>query len=237
MTPNFDDRPEGTAINTIVYHYTGMRDVQEAIDRLCDPESKVSAHYVIDEDGEILQLVDEEKRAWHAGVSSWRGKEGVNAFSIGLEIVNPGHEFGYEPFPIRQIESVVRLSQEIMERHPIENRNIVGHSDVAPGRKQDPGELFPWKILAEEGVGLWPDVPLAFEEEMEEYFLDYDLNIEEMQQALKSFGYGLNVTGEMDIPTKNVIKAFQRHFLPAYISGRWGGRENYILERIMWQLT
>ena len=139
----------------VILHYTGMQSGQAAIDRLRDPEARVSAHYVVEEDGRLFRLVDEERRAWHAGKSFWKGETDINACSIGVEIVNPGHEFGYRAFPDAQIETVIRLLDDIRGRWSIENTRILGHSDVAPARKEDPGELFPWKRLAEQGHGLW----------------------------------------------------------------------------------
>jgi N-acetylmuramoyl-L-alanine amidase len=144
-------------IDTIVLHYTGMADAASAIGRLCDPRAAVSAHYVVEEDGNVWRLVEEEMRAFHAGVSYWRGHTALNGRSIGVEIVNPGHEFGYRGFPRVQMEAVLELCLGIQARHPIEARNVVAHSDVAPDRKQDPGELFDWRFLAEGGVGLWPE--------------------------------------------------------------------------------
>ena len=154
-SPNFDRRG-GVPVSILVLHYTGMQSGAEALARLCDSASKVSAHYVVEEDGGVYALVAEEHRAWHAGVSSWHGETRVNAASIGIEIVNPGHEFGYRPFPRVQVEAVIALCRDILSRHEIPARNVVGHSDVAPMRKEDPGELFPWAWLAAQGVGLWP---------------------------------------------------------------------------------
>ena len=151
-SPNFDERD--ARVSMLVLHYTGMEDAASAIARLRDPEAKVSCHYLVDEDGRILRLVDEGKRAWHAGRSYWRGIHGVNAASIGIEIVNPGHEFGYRPFPEEQMDALVPLVADIVRRHGIWPSNVVGHSDVAPDRKQDPGELFDWALLARHGVPL-----------------------------------------------------------------------------------
>lgn len=155
---NFDER--NVKPDMLVLHYTGMPSAQAALDKLRDgnTSSRVSAHYVVDEDGTVYRLVPEDKRAWHAGVSAWRGKTDINARSIGIEIVNPGHEFGYRPFPPAQMQAVAELSKDIVARHHIPKRNVVAHSDVAPGRKEDPGELFDWRYLAEQGIGLWPDV-------------------------------------------------------------------------------
>jgi N-acetylmuramoyl-L-alanine amidase len=153
-SPNFNDRPKDQSVDMLVLHYTGMKTGKAALERMCDPAFEVSAHFMVDIDGTIHQLVSEEKRAWHAGVSYWRGNTNINDRSIGIEIVNPGHEWGYEPFPIVQMESVISLCQDILSRHSIEARNIVGHSDIAPSRKMDPGELFDWNWLAQEGIGL-----------------------------------------------------------------------------------
>jgi len=155
-SPNQEPRPQGTVIDMLVIHYTGMQTGRAALERMCDPEAKVSAHYMIEEDGRLFQLVPEEARAWHAGVSYWRGNRDINSRSIGIELVNPGHEFGYRPFPEAQMAALIALAQGILGRHAIPARNVVGHADVAPTRKQDPGELFDWQRLAEAGVGQWP---------------------------------------------------------------------------------
>lgn len=167
-----------------------------ALARLCDPEAKVSSHYVVDEDGAVYALVDERHRAWHAGVSFWRGVSGLNDNSIGIEIVNPGHEFGYRAFPPAQMAAVLDLCQGILARHDIPPRNVVGHSDIAPDRKQDPGELFDWAWLAGNGVGVWTDAAGAPGDLLDD---------------LAAIGY--------DIGAKAVITAFQRHFLPQHLTG------------------
>ena len=171
----------------LVFHYTGMETARAALDRLRDPEAKVSAHYVVDEDGEVYSLVDENKRAWHAGVSFWKGKTDINSRSIGIEIVNPGHELGYPPFPDDQILSVIRLSEEIIKRHAILPENIVGHSDIAPKRKRDPGELFPWKRLAGNGIGLWTDDLCAPEKNIKEMLETIGYDTTDEQAALNAF--------------------------------------------------
>jgi N-acetylmuramoyl-L-alanine amidase len=164
-SPNFDARTRPP--DMIVLHYTGMRTGEAALARLRDPAAKVSAHYLVEEDGRIFTLVAEERRAWHAGASFWRGERNVNGASIGIEIVNPGHEHGYRPFPDAQIEAVIDLVADIRSRWTIADERILGHSDVAPQRKEDPGELFPWRRLAEAGHGLWaapaaaPGAPLG----------------------------------------------------------------------------
>ncbi len=157
-SPNFGKRVDGAVPSILVLHYTGMRTGEEALARMCDPLSQVSAHYMVEEDGRIFQLVEEGRRAWHAGKSYWGGKRDINSYSIGVEIVNPGHELGYHAFPQGQMEAVISLSKEIVERHNISPARILAHSDIAPSRKSDPGELFLWKDLARHGIGLWPDL-------------------------------------------------------------------------------
>jgi N-acetylmuramoyl-L-alanine amidase len=154
QSPNRDVRQ--LPVSLLVLHYTGMRSAAEALERLCDPAAKVSAHYLIDEDGTVHSLVDEAQRAWHAGLSCWHSICDVNSASIGIELVNPGHEFGYRPFPAAQIGALIALGAEIRQRHAILPWGVIGHSDVAPTRKNDPGELFPWRELAAASLGLWP---------------------------------------------------------------------------------
>jgi N-acetylmuramoyl-L-alanine amidase len=209
-SPNFDPRPEGAMVDILVLHYTGMRTAEEALARLCDPDAKVSSHYTVDEVGQIYRHVDESKRARHAGVSWWAGQRDVNNRSIGIEIVNPGHEFGYVPFPEAQIAAVIGLAQDILARHPIPPHRVVGHSDVAPARKMDPGELFPWNLLAQNGVGLYPpDAEVA------------DLMTlasgSTFAAMLASYGYG--VSPDVDVPLSVVVMAFQRHFRPEKVDG------------------
>lgn len=157
-SPNYNDRAPG-AINMLVLHYTGMASCEDALARLCDPVAQVSAHYLIDEDGTVYQLVAEQHRAWHAGVSFWKGERDINSRSIGIELVNPGHELGYRAFPQIQMQALADLAHEILARHPIPPDRVLGHSDVAPGRKRDPGELFDWQWLAGQGIGVWPKLP------------------------------------------------------------------------------
>lgn len=195
-SPNYDER-QG-AVSFLVMHYTGMPTARSAIDLLKSPSAKVSAHYVVDEDGAVYSLVPEVKRAWHAGISCWRGRRMLNDASIGIEIVNPGHEWGYRPFPPEQMRAVLELSLGIVSRHGIEARNVLAHSDIAPNRKQDPGELFDWPWLAANGVGVWT----------EEFGPPEDLMVD-----LAAIGY------DTGLPEKDVILAFQRHFLPNHLSG------------------
>lgn len=214
-SPNFDARTAPPSL--LVLHYTGMATGEAAIDRLRDPEAKVSAHYVVEEDGRIFRLVPEERRAWHAGVSFWRGRRNVNGDSIGIEIVNPGHEFGYRAFPEAQVAAVLALTADIRTRWDIEDRDIVGHSDIAPTRKEDPGELFPWKRLAEAGHGLWaeappaPGAPIGEGEEGAAVFA--------LQAGLTRLGYELPPSGQFDADTAAVVRAFQRHWRPERVDG------------------
>ncbi len=200
-SPNFNER-QGGPVNMLVLHYTGMRSAEEAIGRLLDPGAQVSAHYVVDEDGTTHALVPESGRAWHAGRSWWRGETDINSRSIGIEIVNPGYEFGYRPFPEAQMRAVTRLSLGVLARHSISPRNVVGHSDIAPTRKQDPGELFDWAMLKSYGIGLWPF------EGNESAESDPDT----VAAMLTAYGYDIT-----DLTA--AIAAFQRHFRPERVDG------------------
>jgi N-acetylmuramoyl-L-alanine amidase len=217
-SPNHDGRPAGAAIDMLVLHYTGMPTAEEALARLCDPEAKVSAHYTIDRTGRIWRHVPEERRAWHAGVSFWAGEKNVNARSIGIELVNPGHEFGYVPFTDEQIAALAELAQGILKRHPILPRHILGHSDVAPSRKTDPGELFPWQTLAASGIGLWPSFsPPPCGEVRRAQPARVGGEGADFATSLSRFGYG--VPPQVGVPLEAVITAFQRHFRPSCIDG------------------
>jgi len=218
-SPNHDARPEGLAIDVVVLHYTGMRDGQEALDRLCDPAAKVSAHYLIEEAGEIWTLVPEARRAWHAGVASWRGASDVNARSIGVELVNPGHEFGYRHFAAAQMTALRKLLRDLLRRYKVAPADVVGHSDVAPLRKQDPGEFFDWRGLAHDGIGLWPDEEASRAGAWIMEFGDKHEAVADMQRRLAAFGYGLPATGLFDDATFATVKAFQRHFRPNRVDG------------------
>ncbi len=200
-SPNFDERL--LPVSMIVLHYTGMADAASAIARLTSPEAKVSAHYLVAEDGQVVRMVSEEKRAWHAGSSYWRGVTDVNSASVGIEIVNPGHEFGYRPFPDEQIAALIPLVSAIKDRHGIGRGNIVGHSDIAPARKDDPGELFPWEALARRRLAL----PSPIRDLMDPFWTDAGFLL-----ALERFGY------EVTDRQKAVI-AFQRRFRPDRIDG------------------
>ncbi len=197
-SPNFNDRPAGSPVDMLVLHYTGMTSTDEALERLCDPNAKVSAHYLIDEDGAVYALVPENRRAWHAGLAAWRGHRDVNGRSIGIELANPGHEFGYRAFPAAQMAALTDLALAILGRHPIPPRNVVGHSDIAPDRKLDPGERFDWQGLAESGIGLYPEPGEPAEGDV--------------LGLLAEYGY--------DTGARQTIAAFQRHFRPHRIDGK-----------------
>ncbi|MEI7668900.1 MAG: N-acetylmuramoyl-L-alanine amidase [Pseudomonadota bacterium] len=217
-SPNFSSR-NGLKPSILVLHYTGMKSSDEALERLCDKRSEVSSHYVIDENGKIFQLVDENNCAWHAGVSYWRGNKNINNISIGIEIVNTGHEFGYVPFPQIQMESVLVLSKNILNKYNIEAVNVVGHSDVAPLRKSDPGELFDWKFLAKNGVGNFPIIKKhLFAKE------------ESLIKNLSSYGYEIPHKKE---DLQKIIIAFQRHFRQSNINGLWDDECESILAELL----
>jgi len=187
----------------LVLHYTGMASAMAAVDRLCDPRSQASAHYLIEENGTIWSLVQEGRRAWHAGIAFWAGERDVNACSIGIELVNPGHEHGYRAFPPAQMAVLIDLAQDLVQRYQIPRHRVLGHSDVAVGRKTDPGELFDWEALAQAGIGLWPARQPA---EMEA------VDVSGFCSDLARFGY--------DAAARDVIEAFQRHYRPWRIDGK-----------------
>lgn len=212
LSPNRGARK--AAIDMLLFHYTGMESAAAALDRLCDPATEVSAHYLIDEDGTVYALVDEARRAWHAGIGFWSRETDINSRSIGIELQNPGHEFGYRDFPGRQIAVLERLSRYLITKYSISMRQVLGHSDVAPGRKQDPGERFPWRALAEAGIGRWPKArrpdggPIIAPGKTH-------VLVAAAQEALGVYGYGpITISGALDAATEAVLTAFQRHFVP-----------------------
>ena len=216
-SPNQGDR-RGRAPDCIVLHYTGMPTAEGALAQLCNPKAEVSAHYFVFEDGRVAQLVPEDRRAWHAGRSSWFDDTDLNSASIGVEIVNPGHDGGLPPFPDPQIDAVIALCRDVIARHAIAPERILAHSDIAPGRKVDPGEKFPWARLAAAGVGLWrepaPDMPgLALGSGAT------GAAVLSLQRDLRALGYGLEETGHYDERTKTVVEAFQRRWRPQRIDG------------------
>ncbi len=198
--PSPNHGPRTASIDMLVLHYTGMTSAADALARLTSLDSAVSAHYLVDEDGTVWRLVPEERRAWHAGLSFWRGRRDINSASIGIELVNPGHEFGYREFLEPQIAALESLCRDILGRHQIPPRHVLGHSDVAPARKEDPGELFPWRRLARAGIGLWPEPPLP--------------------RAPRAIGPVLAAIGyDPDVAHGAATTAFQRHFRPARCDG------------------
>jgi N-acetylmuramoyl-L-alanine amidase len=214
-SPNFDDRDQPVSI--VVLHYTGMEDAASAIDRLRDPEARVSCHYLVAEDGQVLRMVAEDKRAWHAGRSYWRGLHNVNAASIGIEIVNPGHEYGYRPFTPQQMDSLVPLLAGIVQRHKVPRANVVGHSDIAPARKQDPGELFDWARLARHGLA----VARPTRGLVDPHWTDGGFLL-----ALERYGYDVR-------EPQAAVTAFQRRFRPDLVDGEIDGESRAILLQLL----
>lgn len=213
-------------MDMLVLHYTGMRSGAEALARLCESAAKVSAHYMVEEDGQVFSLVAEENRAWHAGVSSWRGHTNINQRSIGIEIVNPGHEFGYRPFPEAQMQAVISLCKDILARHPIPARNVVAHSDIAPTRKEDPGELFEWKRLAQAEVGLWPKELRVTGYGLRDEPKSFTNNSQLATRNLSTYGYDTT-----SLPA--AITAFQRHFRPNLLNGLWDQECALLLQSLL----
>jgi len=215
-SPNHDERQ--SPITMLLLHYTGMANAEVALERLCSAESRVSSHYVVCEDGHVVQCVPEARRAWHAGVSSWTGATDNNSCSIGIEIVNPGHSLGYPDFPDVQIDAVIALCQDIIARNRIPADRVLAHSDVAPSRKEDPGEKFPWRRLHVAGVGHWVE-PVPLRNGSRLVFGDQAAAVRELQEALARYGYGVPTTGHFDALTRDVVTAFQRHFRPELVDG------------------
>ena len=218
VSPNFGPRKDSQAPSCIVLHYTGMATGEAAEAWLCAPESEVSSHYLVHEDGRVVQMVREADRAWHAGKGSWRGSADVNSCSVGIEIVNAGPLAGFPPFPEAQIDAVAALCLGIADRHGVAPEFVLGHSDVAPGRKIDPGERFPWKRLAEMGVGHFVE-PASIQGGRFLSVGDRGEPVEALQSMLMLYGYGLAINGFYDETTRAVVEAFQRHFRPARVDG------------------
>ena len=227
-SPNHGERARESRLDMIVLHYTGMPTAEAALQRLCDADSGVSCHYFVDVDGEITQLVPETRRAWHAGKSCWQGDNDINSRSIGIEIVNPGHEFGYRAFPDRQIAAVIELCRDCGGRLLIPSQNVLAHSDVAPCRKEDPGEKFPWRQLHEAGIGHWvspvPPTPPVEPDTRQ---------AQEIQEALSEYGYHIEITGIIDDETRSVLRAFQRHFRPQRVDGEFDLSTMKTLQRLL----
>jgi N-acetylmuramoyl-L-alanine amidase len=217
-SPNQTDRIGRGRPDMIVLHYTGMTSANDALERLCSREAQVSSHYLVFEDGRIVQMVPEERRASHAGVSSWEGETDNNSRSIGIEIANPGHDYGCPDFPDAQIAAVIALCRDILARRPMRPDRVVGHSDVAPSRKQDPGEKFPWARLHAAGIGHWVEpAPLGNDRGLGPG--DKGPAVAELQSTLAAYGYGVAASGRFDKTTSDVVVAFQRHFRPARVDG------------------
>jgi N-acetylmuramoyl-L-alanine amidase len=231
-SPNRNARRNGVRPDMVIIHYTGMKSAAAAIVRLCDVTAKVSSHYLIDREGMTLRMVPEEARAWHAGVSSWHGDSDINSRSIGIELVNPGHAHGYVDFPPAQMKALLKLLEGIHKRHAILPGHLLAHSDVAPARKQDPGERFDWKGLARQGFGLWMETAPTKTGRV----LEADATgpeIAALQRDFAAFGYGLPATGVYDLATQQVVEAFQRHWRRELVDGRADASSRDTLRRLM----
>lgn len=219
-SPNHGERVTHAPIDMLILHYTGMPDAETAIRRMCDPRTEVSAHYMIDVDGSITQLVPEARRAWHAGASFWKGETDINSRSIGIEIVNPGHDGGYPDFPEVQIAAVIELARDICRRHTIHPWMVLAHSDVAPDRKMDPGEKFPWDRLAGQGVGHWVEpVPVSTGSGLFMQEGESGQPVEAVQSLFGLYGYDVQITGHFEDKTRDAVTAFQRHFRQEKVDG------------------
>jgi N-acetylmuramoyl-L-alanine amidase len=217
-SPNFGPRAAGKPVDILLLHYTGMPSAEGALAWLCDPRSEVSSHYFVFEDGRVVRMVAEQDRAWHAGKSFWAGETDINSRSIGIEIANPGHAFGYRPFPLAQIGALIGLCRGILARHPIPPERVLAHSDVAPLRKDDPGELFPWGELHAAGIGRWVP-PERIAEGQRLRLGDAGPAVADLKRRFRRYGYGLGAESQFDDETAAVVRAFQRHFRPALVDG------------------
>jgi N-acetylmuramoyl-L-alanine amidase len=218
VSPNFGPRREGKRADAIILHYTGMETGEAAEAWLCNPASEVSAHYLVHEDGRIVQMVREADRAWHAGAGSWQGEKDMNSRSVGIEIVNPGHFLGYAEFGERQVDAVIDLCRGISLRHAVAPERVLAHSDIAPARKVDPGEKFPWRRLAAAGIGHFVEpVPIREGEALARGSVGQA--VEDLQSMLALYGYGVDISGMFDEGTWQAVTAFQRHFRPAWVDG------------------
>jgi N-acetylmuramoyl-L-alanine amidase len=216
LSPNHGERKGGRIPNALILHYTGLAAGEAAMRLLCDPVAEVSSHYLVLEDGGLLQLVPESRRAWHAGLGSWGGESDMNDVSIGIEIAHPGHKGGSPPYPSAQMATVIALC--ILARHAITPQRVLAHSDIAPYRKIDPGEFFPWAQLAKSGVGHYV-APCPIEEGPRLERGSHGVDVEDLQSMLTSYGYDLGVTGQFEGDTETIVRAFQRHFRPALVDG------------------
>jgi len=235
-SPNIEPRRKGLKPDLLLLHYTGVESAEGALAWLTTPESKVSCHYLVDEDGRITQMVAEQMRAWHAGIASWAGEDDINSCSIGIEIHNPGHDFGYPDFPESQMQAVEALCRDILGRNDIPPRRVLAHSDVAPARKSDPGEKFDWARLAKAGIGLWVEPePVGSGEGLGPG--DEGDDVRRLQVFLQQFGYGIEPSGAYDDATGIVVKAFQRHWRPEKTDGLADHSTRATLERLIAAIT
>ena len=231
-TPNFGPRAAGFTPDILLMHYTAMASGEAAIDWLCDPSSGVSCHYLVDDDGTITQMVSEDQRAWHAGQSSWKGVRDINSCSIGIEIQNPGPDAGPVAFPDIQMVAVEALSRDIIGRHKIASERVLAHSDVAPGRKIDPGETFDWARLNRAGIGHWVE-PMVISDGPVLKPGDQGGEVERLQGLLKQYGYGVEITGLYDLSTEKSVEAFQLHFRQEKVDGLADLSTKLTLERLV----
>ena len=232
-SPNFSERRKGLKATLLILHYTGLLTAERSIEVLADPRGQVSCHYVIDECGRITQMVAEDKRAWHAGVSSWAGETDINSCSIGIEIHNPGHSHGYPDFCCDQMSAVRDLALDIVSRNRMARAGVLAHSDIAPARKDDPGEKFDWPFLARAGVGHWV-APEPLTDDTEALCLgSHGAEVAAMQARLGRYGYGIAVSGQFDAESEFVVRAFQRHFRPALVDGRFDRSTSATLDRLL----
>lgn len=235
-SPNFGERRGNAQADAIVLHYTGMESGAAAQNWLCNAESQVSSHYIVHEDGRVVQMVREADRAWHAGKSFWAGVTDINSCSVGIEIANRGHDLGYYDFPDLQVEAVISLTRDIVTRHNISPQRVLAHSDVAPGRKIDPGEKFPWGRLADAGVGHWVQPEPAGDDRG---FCEGDSGeeVKSLQSLLFRYGYGVDTDGTFGERTRIVVEAFQRHFRPERVDGVADRSTADTLSRLLAALT
>jgi N-acetylmuramoyl-L-alanine amidase len=232
LSPNVGARREGAQASMLILHYTGMVNAGAACAWLCNPDSKVSCHYLVDVDGAVTQMVDEDLRAWHAGESRWQDVDDVNSASIGIEIQNCGHMLGYGDFPARQMQAVIALSADILARHDIAPARVLAHSDVAPARKIDPGEKFDWGLLHRNGIGHWtPPEPVAQGPSMRAG--DRGDHVRDLQGALRRYGYGIICDGDYGPETATVVAAFQRHFRQQHVDGIADRSTTATLDRLL----
>ena len=228
-SPNFNKRPLNAIIDYVILHYTGMQNADVALNRMCDAKSEVSCHYMIDEDGAVYQLVADEARAWHAGVSNFAGRRNFNDFSIGIELVNKGHEFGYHPFSSPQIASLLEILHRLFAKYNMPKENIIGHSDIAPMRKQDPGEFFPWHILHQHNYGFLPVCPLSTDKaSIINKIGDSSANIQEVRLLLHQFGYHIDIKRASllyDEELQQILQSFAAHYAQKYFAEIENGRQ------------